>query len=528
MAATLPFAQTVAQEARFDILELRVNGNTVLPAAVIEETIYPFVGESKSAVEVNAARAALEKVYQDRGFVTVSVEVPRQDVRSGVIVLDVLERPVSRVKVVGARFHSPDRIRGGAPSVAEGSVIDLNAVQRDMARLNQWNARRVTPDLKPSERHPNSVEVDLKVEDRFPVSGSAELNNQRSANTKPLRLGGTLRYENLWQRGDTVSLTYQTAPQRRSDSEVTVASYLFRVPDSDVSLLATYIKSDSDVATLANQTVLGRGTTVQFRALVPLDSESGLFSSLAAGIDYKRSTDQIQGRGVGAVRSDDPDSGPDSGQDSGDTGTAIESWSLVAGYTANWQGDRRETELGLRTALGLRGIGSDTADFDAKRFRATPNFLTAQIEASHLEKFENDLQLWGRVQSQFANEPLISNEQFSIGGAEAVRGYLEAEASGDYGASIQLELRSPSYGARIASFVDDLRFHTFLDAGSVEIHDPLPGEDRSSNIASAGAGIRIRLWGSLIGSLEGAFALLDGPDTPAGGRRALFRLASEF
>ncbi len=50
-------------EARFDILDYVVDGNTVLSVRDIEEAIYPFLGEQRSAADVDSARAALENAY---------------------------------------------------------------------------------------------------------------------------------------------------------------------------------------------------------------------------------------------------------------------------------------------------------------------------------------------------------------------------------------------------------------------------------------------------------------------------------
>jgi len=85
---------------RFDILEYVVDGNTVLSVPDIEEAVYPFLGEKRSAGDVDRARDALEHAYQARGFQTVQVVIPQQGVESGTIHLRVIENPVGRLRVV--------------------------------------------------------------------------------------------------------------------------------------------------------------------------------------------------------------------------------------------------------------------------------------------------------------------------------------------------------------------------------------------------------------------------------------------
>ncbi len=86
-------------------------------------------------------------------------------------------------------------------------------VTKDIVALNQWPDRKVTPALRAGVT-PGTVDVDLNVEDKVPFHASVELNNRQSPNTTPTRITATAHYDNLWQRGDSFSFTYQIAPQR--------------------------------------------------------------------------------------------------------------------------------------------------------------------------------------------------------------------------------------------------------------------------------------------------------------------------
>jgi hemolysin activation/secretion protein len=76
-----------AEKNVFDIMEYRIQGNTVLSSDNIEQAVYPFLGEAKSIDDVELARSALEKTFHDAGFLTVLVNIPEQDVGSGVVKL---------------------------------------------------------------------------------------------------------------------------------------------------------------------------------------------------------------------------------------------------------------------------------------------------------------------------------------------------------------------------------------------------------------------------------------------------------
>ncbi|MFX7705295.1 POTRA domain-containing protein, partial [Acinetobacter baumannii] len=84
------------------------------PQVEIEEAIYPFLGPGKTSEDVEKARAALEKAYHDKGFQTVSVAVPQQNVTGGVVTLKVSELKVGRLRVKNSRYFDLDRIKDSA------------------------------------------------------------------------------------------------------------------------------------------------------------------------------------------------------------------------------------------------------------------------------------------------------------------------------------------------------------------------------------------------------------------------------
>ncbi len=494
--------------ARFDVMAYQVIGNTTLGTADIERAVYPFLGPQRSEADVEAARAALQALYADKGLATVAVSIPEQDAGGGLVTLQVSEQRIGRLRVNGARYFSPDAIASGANSLAEGGVPDFAAVQRDIVALNQWPDRRVTPDVKPGAR-PNTVDVDLNVDDSLPLHGNLELNNRNSANTAELRLSGSVRYDNLWQRGHSFTVSAQTAPQHPSDARVVSASYLARFGASPWSLLGYAVRSDSEVAAIGGFNVIGNGSLYGLRLIRTLPGDAGFFHTLSLGVDDK---DFREDTLFGGDRSSAP----------------IHYLPLSAAYSATWSTPRGTDTLELTATMNVRGAGDDSARFDVKRYQARANFFHVRADVSRTRSFAGDYQWSARLQTQLASEPLISNEQFSIGGMDSVRGYFESQALGDYGAAGQFELRSPSFASAAGRTVQDARLHAFLDAGYVRIHSPLPEQLASETLVSTGLGATFRAFERLNGVLEVAAPL----SSPSGQKQkdinVLFRLWSEF
>ncbi len=492
----------------FDIEEFRVTGNTVLPTRAIEAAVYPFLGQNRSVADVERARAALDQVYMASGYPTVSAEIPEQHAASGVITLHVVERRVGRLRVTGSRYFLLSDIKHDAPSLAEGSVPHMPDVRRDIISLNVLPDRTVTPALSAGAA-PDTVDVDLKVSDHLPFHGTLEVDNRQSVGTEPLRLTGTARYDNLFQRGDSIAGSFQVAPQRPADATVYSVSYLYNVPNSRLQVLATYLRSNSNVSSVGASNVVGRGDDAGLRLLVPLLGATGFVQSLSIGGDYKKFNEDVT-------------------LASSTLGSPVTYYPLGISYSAAWSDTRSNTGLLASLVLAPRGLGSDNAAFDNRRYDANSNFIVARADLAGSQTLVYGVQLYGHVAAQVSPDPLISNEQLSLGGLDSVRGYQESEALGDTGGFGQVELRSPSVAAELSDRVDEARAFLFTDGGVARLHRALPDQMDHVHLAASGAGVRVRVFDDLNAELLDAVTLNRGPSTPSGDDRLLFRVFGVF
>jgi hemolysin activation/secretion protein len=371
--------------------------------------------------------------------------------------------------------------------------------------------------LKPGVE-PGTVDIDLNVKDTLPLHGNVELNNRYIADTTRLRLNGSLSYDNLWQLGHGLGFSFQIAPENLDDAEVFSAYYLARFPNVPwLSLMLTGTKQNSDVSTLGGTATAGRGEIVGLRALLTLPELKGFYHSLSLGIDYKRFQERTRTFEI-------------LGSTFTITDTPITYYPLSAVYDATWVGKGRTTELDAGVYFHLRGLGSDPAEFDFKRYKATGSYIYFRGDLSHTQDLPGGAQLFAKVQGQASSQPLINSEQFSAGGLGSARGYLEAEALGDNALFGTVELRSPS----LLGWWDkenkrnEWRFYGFVDAGYVTLNEPLPEQDSRFNLASYGFGSRVRLFDTLNGSVDAGLPLISQAETQVGDWMLTFRVWAEF
>jgi hemolysin activation/secretion protein len=526
-AAAVPAQpETPAAEVQQKIFirEFRVLGAQTLRRIEVEEAVYPFLGPGRTFEDVEKARAALEKAYHDKGYKATQVVIPEQTGGGGLVLLQAYEGKVGALRVKGAKYFLPSRIKQMARSMAEGKVINFNDVTRDIVAMNQSADRRVEPKLTPSG-DPGVFDIDLNVKDTLPLHGRVELNNRRSANTTPLRVNTSLSYGNLWQLGHTIGGSFQVSPEDASEVKVFSGFYIWRMREPDwLSVLVSYTNQDSNVATLGSSTSLGKGEIIGVRGIATLPGADNFFHSLSAGFDYKHFNQTLN------------------------TGTASDVTPITYyPISLSWDGTwihkkdvvvRGTTEMSAGITANVRGLGSTAVSLDRNRFGSDGNFFFLRSEVAHTQKLRKDWEAYVKIHGQAADQPLVNSEQVAGGGMGTVRGYIEAEAVGDNAIFSTVELRTPSLLREVRKKGDpnnpddrtghEWRFYGFFDAGTVTLHKALAEQTSSFKLASVGLGTELQLNKHFHAIAELALPLKAVGETSVHEARVNFRLWADF
>ncbi|WP_225206572.1 ShlB/FhaC/HecB family hemolysin secretion/activation protein [Novosphingobium huizhouense] len=527
-ASLTPCSRALAQEqagGSFNVDSIEVVGATVLSPTEIEDIVYRFTGEGRTAADIEAARKALQDAYAAKGFEAVVVDIPAQDEayqRAGIVQIRVAEAPVGEVRVAGAKHHSVEALREQLPAVQPGKPLNLKDLQTQLVQANRIPDRQVQPSFRPSKTD-GAIDVELKVKDQLPLHGSLELGNDNSPNTRPLRLAASLRYTNLWGAGHTVSGSYIVTPQDRSQTEVFSGSYNAPILGSPWSVVVFGYKSNSNIAALGGTQVLGNGWQVGARAIYRISGER-TDQSFSVGFDYKDFKQDILI--AGKVASQSP----------------IRYIPAVLGYSWSYVGDKSQIDVNVNGTFGLRvvkrlepcafqdkdGKCIPEDQFTLKDYNAFENFAHLNVDFTGTQLIADDTSLIVKLAGQYADSHLVSNEQFAIGGETTVRGYFQSESVGDRGIAASLQLDGPSLATSLPDFVGELRPFVFLDSGIVSLIDPLSDQESTFRLAGVGGGIRFRLFKHLSGGVTVGVPLISRSDSRRGDARVTFSARGEF
>jgi hemolysin activation/secretion protein len=429
----------------------------------------------------------------------------------------VTEGKLEQVHVRGERYFSGRQILAALPVLEIGKSPNLPELQQELTALNARTPDRSTTPVLKAGSEPGTVDVELAVKDTLPLHGSLQYDNRHTADTTPNRATAALSYDNLWQRQDSVGVQYQTAPAKPSDAEVLIANYSGHIGSDGAQGALSYTHTSSNVLALGTLGVLGKGSIYGAHWMEPLNLAAGS-QSVNLGADYKDVLTAVLPNSTG-------------GTSAGAAGAVTApvkyvNWSAV--YSGNWWRDTQIYALSAAANFGVRGVVNSTNEFENARYNANPDYFYLRFGFSGTQKLPLDFGLMQKISAQWADSPLVNNEQFSLGGADTVRGYLEAETLGDSGFASTLEVHSPPLGRHAGSFLSPLYGFVFVDGGVATLVNPLPGQRENVTLWSTGLGLRMENSYGVTGSVDYAVPQRDGVRTLKDKSRIDFSLRYGF
>jgi len=371
---------------------------------------------------------------------------------------------------------------------------------------------------------PGTVDLTLQVNDKLPLHGSLELNNQASLDTHSLRSIASLSYGDMFGRLDSFSFQYQTTPQQPDQVRVFAGNYAFHPFDSGLQPSLQYINSNSNVAAVGTLGVLGIGEIAGVRLAYPFVAATASNQSVALGVDYKHFRNLIN---QNATTADD---------------SPITYLNLSFTYAGFWRSDWRTTTFSVSANAGPRHLVNSQSSFEEFRAEGNANYFYLRGDLAFDFKLPAGFLLRLRAAGQAASEPLITNEDFSIAGIDGVRGYLESEVLGDEGLKDTIQMTSPGWRLHGRVLGD---VYAFYDEGRTWNLATLPCQPAGTglHLGSYGAGFDFLPGQKVTGGLTWAKVLdsatdlestqmggcpASGPATLAGQSRVLFFVRGSF
>jgi hemolysin activation/secretion protein len=581
----------------FVVRAYEISGDTLLTTNTLTSILLKYTGTNIGIDQISKAASELQMEYRDRGFPTVSVTIPQQEIKDGIVKFRVFQGRLADISVIGNRYFTSNNVMRALPSLHTNIILNQAVFQAELDRANANQDRQIYPQIEPGAE-PNTSDLVLKVQDRLPLHAKLDFNNQSSPGTPELRLNSSAVYNNLWQLEHSLGVQYSFSPEEMKDGEQwswydrpVVANYsaFYRLPLANPSSLEQTVETqpgtfgfseatrkfnlppptgrpemnfyasgstiDTRLETLSNRVItevpgvlsiserdvqqdITDTGDLGWRLNLPLTASANFQSGFSSGLDFK--TYQLQSFKTNiflfSIITVNPD-GSTNPPVTSEVNSPVPTTYRYIGYLP--LSIRYDASLHDPMGLTTFGLGLSGNAFYTGSTSNLHNISGSTQSSGHWvvlnPTLSRDLTVYtnwtftARASGQWASEPLISNEQFGVGGVNTVRGYREGEVFGDTGWVLSLEQKTPSWlvGMAFGHVPLMVRGSIYMDYGQSFLLDP-QGRPSPTSLWGTGFGGVATLGSHFEARLLFSWPLLRTMLTEPGQPRFDFGLSAQF
>ncbi|MBD2121059.1 ShlB/FhaC/HecB family hemolysin secretion/activation protein [Trichocoleus sp. FACHB-262] len=453
--STSPSSEAEPTEATVKVTQFRFEGNTAFSDERLNQELEEagFLEKPLTFTDLYRASNVITQFYIREGYLTTGAFVPEEQpplTSDGAApIIQVLEGRVSQIRVQGLRRLNSDYVRSRL-ALATGQPLHqprlLEALQ--LLQLDPLIGR-ISAELA-ADVEPGTNILDITVQEADTLNSQAFANNGRSPSVGSSRRGMNITEANLLGLGDSIGVTYTNT----QGSDAIDLSYTLPINPRNGTLSLNYGDAESyvveepfDVLDITSRSKYYQVTLRQPLVLKPQNE-------FALGLTAVHTNNETSLLG-------DPFALTPGANDQGET--SVSALRFFQEYTHR----SRHQAIALRSqfSVGLNALGSTINDQppDSRFFSWRGQAQWVQLLGRPTTSLSVAPTLLVRGDIQLADRPLLSVEQFGLGGFGSVRGYRQDALLSDSGAFASAEVRLPIL--QIPEWQTAVQLIPFVDAG---------------------------------------------------------------
>jgi hemolysin activation/secretion protein len=458
-----PIAQAIA------VKKVEIIGSTILTSAEIAAISKTIEGQQVTPEQIEKIAQSVTQIYADRGYITSQAVVDTDKTANGIVTIKVIEGRIEKIEIVGLKNTNPDYVRS---RLGLGTSTPLSTAKlEDQLRLLRADPifSDIAASLKPGSQPDSSILV-VTVKEANQFGGFASIDNFSPPAVGSERYGGGLFFRNLSGNGDTLAASYYGTTTGGSNQYD--LSYNIPLNPMNGTLSLRYSPSNYRITQAPFDALNIRGNSnlfdLNFRQ--PLIRSSVEEFALSIGYSYQiGQTFAFNNLATPFGIGPEPD---------GTTRTSVIKFGqdyTLRDFAGAWS-------LRSQFSLGTGLFGSTNV--------TTPSgsFLSWLGQIQRVQSLGTDSLLIGALDLQLSADPLLSSQQFTIGGGQSLRGFRQNARTGDNGIRFSLENRFVALRNDLGATL--LQVIPFLDAGAIWNHPNNPNTLPSQNfLAGGGVGL---------------------------------------
>lgn len=488
----------------FVLTGVSIEGATVFAPSDFSSAYTDFLARTVTTADVEEIIARITRMYADAGYFLSSALAPAQEVIGGILRVRVIEGRLAELEFSGADDLPAIVGTYGRPVTAEAPA-HLATVERALLLIDQLPGYRVV-DVQVGRIDDEAYRLFVAL-DYDPTEAQVSLDNRGTREVGRLQAFGGFDANSLVGLGERARVSIATVPD--APEELLYGELLYDQPVGGDGLIlggsaaASRIDAGGELAAADTQ---ARAVQVKGRFSWPLILTRSRALYLRGSVELH----ELEEERFGRTTIDD----------------SLRVVRLQSDLTVadDWGGI---SYLALEGSQGFDVFGaSDAGDSNLSRVDGEGNFTKVLADIVRAQEVYGDVTLRFAASGQYAFDPLLSLEEFRVGGSQFGRAYDFGEISGEDGLAGSLELR---YGDDISGgYLTGYEIYGFYDIGAVWNRN-VGGELRRESLSSAGGGVRVTLFDDIFANLEVTQPLTRRvAATDDTGTRVFFTLSASF
>jgi hemolysin activation/secretion protein len=472
-----PEVQADQSKTCIQVREIVFEGGALLDAAMQARIRQPFVNSCMSMVDIISVARVVTNWYIGNGYVTTRAFPPPQDLKSGKLIIKIVEGYAEDVDVL-TNGEMRTKPTNAFPPIA-GNRLNIRDIEQGLDQINRLPTHDSKISVLPGQKDGYSrIQVD-DAATGMPITISTA-DNYGSTATGLWQMGNTVSIDDVFGLYDGWTFTHSTTAPFYDDRASESYSASLTIPFGYWSFLlsASYFDYESLLVGDGVRSVsTGETTSVTAEIDRVLHRDQNSKTRLAGFVSFRDTENQVDGLVV----------------------EQLSRKLTVAGVrlshnTRLWDGI---ADVALTGEAGVPLFGSvEDGDSEAVAADAKAQFRKLSATLSYLKPFKLEEQLFTwqvRAKAQWSPDDIFSTEQLGVGGLYSVRGFRDESISGDTGAYMRNELAwtVPAFisSPEITKYAGGLKLFAALDTGW--IHDDGTGED-SGTLTGVAAGLKLQ------------------------------------
>ncbi|MGH1378611.1 MAG: ShlB/FhaC/HecB family hemolysin secretion/activation protein [Alphaproteobacteria bacterium] len=474
----------------FHLESLNIEGVSAYSAQDIDYIYRDKLGAEVSLADIYGIANTLTNKYRNEGYILTQVVIPPQTIEGGVVKLRVVEGYIDQITIEGEpRETAIKQIRKYAENLKEGNILNAKTMERYLLLINDLPGVTARSILSPSKTQPGASDLKIII-DRENYEAQIGFNNHGSRFLGPYQASFSGSANSRFGYNERISGRFVNSGDKNRINELMFGSIVYEQPISSLgttlrllgSITATEPGDSLDEFDVhGNSKLLGATVTHPFIRSRTMN----LYGR--ASFDYRnvKSRNNLEPSREDRIRSLR-------------VGTTFQFMDTLFGVGVN--------AIDLEVSRGLRAFGATSkGDANTTRAQGNPEYTKAEIQLQRLQRISPKMNLLLAGSGQWSATPLLSSEEFGVGGFNTGRGYDSSEIVGDDGISGKIELQWNE--PRKIKYLHDYQLFSFFDAGRVWDQDATTSDNKRESLASVGLGIRADITEKTEAGLGVAFPL---------------------